>query len=293
MKLKIVFVSITIAILLLSFMVFRAGTLLSSPYPSNVGEAPKDLNAQQVAFQSSSGNTLSGWFIPGQSDKGGILLMHGIGANRLQMLERARFLNKYGYSVLLFDFQGHGESQGKQVTFGYLESFDANTAFDFLKNKLINKTIGVIGVSLGGAAALLGNVVNGNADALVLESVYPTIEEAVANRLIMRLGGIGEYLVPLLTLQLKPRLGFSAKELRPIEKIAQTKGAVFIINGSADKHTTLSEAKRLHDNAHQPKEFWAVEGAAHIDIYKYKGQEYKNRILSFFEGHLKKTVPKP
>lgn len=293
MKFKIIFISTVIAILLLSFVVFYAGTLLSSPYPSNVGEAPKELNAQQITFQSSSGNIISGWFIPGQDDKGGILLMHGIGANRLQILERARFLNKNGYSVLLFDFQGHGESQGKQVTFGYLESFDANAAFDFLKNKLTNKTIGVIGVSLGGAAALLGHVVNGNADALVLEGVYPTIEEAVANRLIIQFGSIGEYFVPLLTLQLRPRLGFGARELRPIEKIAHTKGAVFVINGSIDKHTTLSEAKRLYDNAHEPKEFWAVEGAAHIDIYKYKAEEYQNRILYFFENNLKKIAPVP
>jgi alpha/beta superfamily hydrolase len=51
--------------------------------------------------------------------------MHGVRANRLSMVERARFLSYAGYSVLLFDFQGHGESTGQHITFGYLESKDA------------------------------------------------------------------------------------------------------------------------------------------------------------------------
>lgn len=74
--------------------------------------------------------------------------MHGVRSNWLQMLERAKFLNMHGYAVLLFDFQGHGESPGEYITFGSLESLDAEAALSFLKSKLSKKTIGIIGVSL-------------------------------------------------------------------------------------------------------------------------------------------------
>ena len=60
--------------------------------------------------------------------------MHGVRSNRLQMLDRARFLNKFGYSVLLFDFQAHGESIGDHITFGYLESLDANAGYSYLES---------------------------------------------------------------------------------------------------------------------------------------------------------------
>lgn len=285
MKPRVLLLSSIIIVLICLFAIFLGGTLLSSAFQSKIGESPNDLPSQQVTFQSRSGNKISGWFIPGQADKGGILLMHGVRSNRLQMLERARFLNRDGYSVLLFDFQSHGESSGKHITFGYLESLDANAAFTFLENKLSNKRIGVIGVSLGGAAALLGEVV-GKSDAIILESVYPTIDEAIANRLTMRLGGIGKYLVPLITLQLQPRLGFRSQELRPIDKIVKAQGAVFVIHGAIDKHTTLSESKRLFENAHEPKVFWKVEGAAHIDICKFKVKEYSKRVLAFFDNYL-------
>ena len=53
-----------------------------------------------------------------------ILGMHGVRGNRLSMLDRARFLSHAGFSVLVFDFQAHGESSGEHTTFGELESLD-------------------------------------------------------------------------------------------------------------------------------------------------------------------------
>jgi len=238
----------SLAVIFLSCIGFSViliiGSFLSAPHPSIVGSIPMSVPAKNVKFESQNGNLLSGWYIPGEDKRAGILLMHGIKSNRLQMLERAKFLNKAGYSVLLFDFQGHGESEGDQVTFGYLEAQDADSGFTFLQNQLTNKSIGVIGVSLGGAAAILSSVLT-KADALILESVFPTIEEAVSNRLTMRFGYIGRYFSPLLLWQIKPRLGFDPKRLRPIEHISRATGAIFIIAGTNDKHTTILESRRL------------------------------------------------
>jgi uncharacterized protein len=137
--------------------------------------------------------------------------MHGIHSNRLSMVRRARLLNAAGFSVLLFDFQAHGESTGARITFGHLEAEDAGSAVAFVRARLPNERIGAIGTSLGGAAALLGPhplPVN----ALVLESVYSDIAPAITNRLRAvlgpSLGGIAaptlEYLFELL---LPPVLG--------------------------------------------------------------------------------------
>ncbi len=274
------------SIILLFFIVpILVGTLLSLPDQSDVGEPPNDIKIEKVSFPSKSGSYISGWFAPGKENMGGILLLHGVRSNRLQMLSRAKFLNKHGYSVLLIDFQGHGESQGKHITFGYLESMDADAAFVFLEKKISNRNIGVIGVSLGGAAALLGQVAE-KSNAVILESVYPTIEEAIKNRITLRFGETGKYLVPLFTLQLKPRLGVNPEQLRPIEQITNAKGAIFIICGSLDKNTTETESKRLFEKANEPKQFWEVDGAAHVDFSTFVGDRYKTKVLSFFEHYL-------
>ena len=175
-----------LGVLLISFMgMWLAGSVLSASANQTVGNLPSDLAGTSVQFPSTSGATIHGWFIKGKKGAGAIILMHGVRANRLSMLDRARFLSHAGYSVLLFDFQAHGESTGEHITFGYLEGMDAQAAVSFLRSKAPDEKIGVIGVSMGGAAALLASPPL-DVNALVLEMVYPTIDEAISNRLTPR-----------------------------------------------------------------------------------------------------------
>ena len=211
--------------------------------------------------------------------------MHGLRANRLAMLNRARFLTAAGYSVLLFDFQAHGESTGDTITFGYLESKDARAAVDFVRLKYPNGPVGIIGVSMGGAAALLASP-KLDIDAVVLEEVYPDIKSAIADRFQMALGGWARMLTPLLSLQMKPRLGVGADQMRPIDRISQIQIPKLIIAGSEDRHTTLEESLALFDAATEPKQFWVVEGASHTDMCSFAPAEYRDRILTFFAANL-------
>lgn len=275
-----------LSILCISFVVMLSiGSVLSAPNNVEIGEIPSELNGKEVNFKNKAGNILSGWFVPGDEQHGGILLMHGVRSNRKEMVQRAIFLNQVGYSVLLFDFQAHGESKGKNITFGYLESQDAETGYDYLINNIKKKTVGVIGVSLGGASALLGNVAK-NSNALIIEAVYPTFTEAVQNRISMRLGKIGHYLSPLLIWQIEPRLGFNPKVLTPIHQLSELNTPLLLIAGTNDKHTTLSESQRMYNIASEPKEIWLVEGAKHQNFHRYSPLIYQDKILDFFNKYL-------
>ena len=139
---------------------------------------------------------------------------------------------------------------------------------------------------MGGAASLLATPPL-EVDALILESVYPTIEEAISDRITMRLGAFGTILTPLLTYQLKPRLGVGPEELRPIEKARESHTPKFFIFGSEDRHTRIAESKRLFADAADPKEAWAIEGAGHIDLHEFSTVEYERRVLYFLERYLR------
>ena len=190
------------------------------------------------------------------------------------MLPRARFLHRAGYSVLLFDLQAHGESTGDRITFGIKEGLDVASALDVLRQKAPGERVGVIAVSLGGAAALLGPHPL-NVDALVLESVFPTIVQATRNRV----GSLG---TTLLLWQLRPRLGLSPSDLRPIDHIRDVRAPIFVISGDADRHTTPADTRAMFEAANEPKTLWLVPGAAHEDLYAVAGQEYERQILGFF-----------
>ena len=291
MKRKLAIITVAGLLLIGLSAVWVAGSVLSSPAPWPIGAMPADLKGQSVEFASTSGETLRGWLIPGHKGAGAIVLLHGLRGSRLQMVGRARFLSAAGYTVLLFDFQAHGESTGKQITFGYLESRDAQAAVNFLRASLPGEKIGVIGLSMGGAAAVLATP-QLNVDAMSLEMVYPSISQAIADRLTMRLGGWGSTLTPLLSWQLKPRIGVGADALRPVDKVSEITIPKLFIAGAEDHHTTLAESRQFFNAAAQPKEFWVLPGADHTDPHGVAPQEYERRILDFFEQPLRKQSRK-
>ncbi len=285
MNRKLLIIGITTIVIFLA-TVWITGTILCSPVNQEVGNFPVDLVLSPVQFSSLSGTTIHGWFIRGKENAGVIILMHGVRANRLSMLERARFLAHADYSVLLFDFQASGESIGKQITFGYLESKDAQSAVDYIHSTLPKEKVGIIGVSMGGAAVLLANP-QLNVSAVVLEMVYPTIEQAVSNRLTARLGNWATVLTPLLTWQFKPRLGVGVEELRPIAHVGELNCPKLFIAGAEDLYTTLEESNQLYEAANMPKELWVVPNAKHIDFHILSREEYEKRVLYFFETNIR------
>jgi uncharacterized protein len=263
-------------------MVYFAGSALVAPARASIPDSALGLRHEKVEFSGDSGNRLCGWYVPSDTDAvGTIVLMHGVRANRLSMIRRAEMFHRAGYAVLLFDFQAHGESPGEHITMGYLESRDARAAVAYARARAPDRFVGAIGVSLGGAAALLGEAPL-PVDALVLEAVYPDIDTATANRLRIRFGSPGEWLSPLLLMQLHPRLGIEPKDLAPIAAISRARSPILIIAGDADRHTTLADSQRLFEAAPIPKQLWVIPGAAHVDFSAYSAQQYEEHVLSFF-----------
>jgi pimeloyl-ACP methyl ester carboxylesterase len=191
-----------------------------------------------------------------------------------------RFLHAAGFAVLAIDFQAHGMSGGEIITIGALESFDVRASVDWLRSRLPSEKIGAIAISLGGAAALVGEAPL-DVEALALESVYPDIERATSNRFRMYLGPLG---APASRFALSAggrALGVDPEFLRPVDAVRDFRGAVFVLSGDRDKPTPIAEAIELFDGANEPKRFWAVGGAGHVDLHAYAGQEYERRMLEF------------
>ena len=248
--------------------------------------APKNLALEEVAFPSASGATIQGWLVLPATNRGIVILQHGIRGCRTDMIDRARFLSAAGYCVLLFDFQAHGESIGKQITFGHLESRDSQAAVTFIKQRFPGQPIGLIGVSLGGSTALLAEPPL-DVQALVIELAFPDLVTATKDRLEWTMCRPARLLSPLLTCQIPMRLGVRLDELRPIDCVAKIKTPKLFMNGTRDPRTKFSEAQEMFDRAAEPKVFFPVEGAGHEDLHHFLGERYERLIVDFLEKNLK------
>jgi fermentation-respiration switch protein FrsA (DUF1100 family) len=272
-------------------LLFAAGEILTHSASRRIGRAPADLHATTVVIPTAEGEFVSGWLSRGRSGTGVVLLLHGVRSDRRQMVDRARFLRRAGYSTLLIDLPAHSESSGDRITYGARESVGVRAALAFLRNTFPHEPVAVIGVSLGAASFVLSHA-SPAPDAVVLETMYPTITDAARDRIAIRLGPAGRLLAPLLVWQLPLRIGVSPSALRPVADIGELRAPVLIASGTVDRHTRLEETRRIYTAAQAPKALWEVSGAAHVDLYRFAPAQYERVMLAFLRSHLHAAQPR-
>lgn len=280
--------------------VLGVGLYVAAPRPAVLGPPPGSLaGAEMAQFASASGSMLHGWYLPPARVGGGVVvLMHGYLSNRGAMAARAAFLHSQGFGALLFDFQAQGESPGRHITFGYLEGMDAAAAVAFVRGRAPGERVGLIGVSLGGAAVTMMPRATAPlaVDAVVLESVFPTLDSALRNRLAMYVPRVvapvaRAVLAPLLEALMPPILGVGVGEVAPVVGIRRVRAPLLVLAGDQDDRTTIEEGRALFAAAAEPKEFWEVAGAGHVDLERLEGAGYWARVLPFLTRHVQRGAP--
>ena len=262
------------------------GDLATMTFPRRVGAPPCELGAETVVVPVRAREPLAGWFVEGPPGAPTVVLLHGHKQTRRQPLARAEMLLAEGYGVLLVDLPGHGESHAESVTYGWTERFAASASVDYVRQRRPWTRVGVVGMSLGGAAAALAGPYL-EADALVLEASFGTFEAAVRNRVRHVLGPISPPIEAMLVGQIRAQLGVPPDSVRPVAALARTTTPTFVMAGAADPFTLPAETRSLYDAMQGPRELWLVEGAGHDDLYAAAPEEYRRRVLAFFDSHLR------
>ncbi len=264
----------------------------TSPQPRPVGQPGEYLPAaaESVAFPAADGVILRGWYaVPsaaGPQPAGparAVVLLHGFGSTRRQMLARAGWFHQLGFAVLLYDARGHGESEGTRVSAGWFETADLAGALACLRTRGY-RDIGLVGVSQGAATITLAADRLRGVRWIALESMYPTLRDALDRRfrLSFHLPGwlAGALFVPFA----EWRLGLDIDTVAPRDHIARLPCPVYVMHGDADRHTLPSSARELHALAPTQKSLWLVPGAAHRDLYSHAPREYEARLTAFLQS---------
>ncbi len=266
---------------------------MTGPRSSSVGSASAP--ARDFTLYAADGVRLAATHWPGWQGNGpSVLLLHGNGASRQALAASAGWLNRLGYTVLTLDFRGHGESEATARSFGWNEALDARAAFDWLKREQGGSPVAIIGISLGGAASLLGPDGPLPAEALVLQAVYPDIRHAIRNRIAAVAGSaIAEASEPLLSFQSYLRYGVWPAALSPIEALRRFGGAVLVIGGEADRYTPPEETRRMFNSASGARRLWLAPGADHVTTSSLATDEYRTIVLDFLSAAIGRPAGTP
>lgn len=264
---------------------WRVGTMLIAREPRQALAAPVDLPVERIALDEPDAPELVGWVADRKGSCGTIVLLHGRGANRLATLQRAKMLFEAGYSVVLFDLSGHGESGGTVQGFGYTEGEDAARILTYARQRFAGQKLGALGSSLG-AASFVFATPKTLADAYVLEQLYATLRETTAWR--MPFGILRGLQADVLLAQMPLRLGFSADDVRPVERIGKIGRPLMLLAGTADPFIDRGQVTALQDAAPALHLVW-FEGAGHVDLLRYDGTRYRDAVLPFLSKNLCQT----
>jgi len=260
-------------------------------YPLYIPPSRFGVTFEDAQFDASDGVKIKGWFIKGNG-KGRVptvIICHGLGANRSDFTELAAGLSRNGYNTLLFDFRGHGESERKASSFGYLEQRDLLGAIRYIKERkdVDAEEIAVYGFSMGGAVAVLTAAETSDIKGVIADSSFTTLREQGERLFKGSLLPSSIFLRPI-TWMYELSFRLDAGKVAPIDRIHDiSPRGVMIIGGGEDEQMPSSDAMRLFAAAGEPKELWLIPGAVHGGTVYMAGDEYRKRVLRFLDTHLK------
>jgi dipeptidyl aminopeptidase/acylaminoacyl peptidase len=245
-----------------------------------------------VAIATSDNVQLRAWYIEPEHPNGrAVALFHGVTDTRRGVAGFGELFLANGYSILLPDARGHGESGGAIATYGVLEAKDIALWADWLKQKNEGCIYG-FGESMGAGLVLQSLREHAAFCAVIAESPFSDFRHAAYDRIAGR-SGVPRPLTRILAalpveigfLYARARYGIDFSLAPPQEAVAHSSTPVLLIHGLADQNLLPDNTERIQHGRANDTDTWFVPGAAHCGAWSTVGDVFNRRVLSFFQSH--------
>jgi fermentation-respiration switch protein FrsA (DUF1100 family) len=241
------------------------------------------LSYEDCRLTASDGKTITGWWIPAPSpplaDSAGsvpeppaILFLHGNAGNISHRILHVSHFHRAGFSVLIIDYRGYGESAGSPTERGLQR--DARAAWEHLVGQrgVPPGRVILYGESIGSAPALhltqeLAARGEEGPGAVIIEGAFTSAGE-MAGRVF-----------PFLPVRWVLRL-----RMDNLSAVKRIRTPLLSIHGSRDEIVPFRMGRAVHEaSISQTKEFFEVDGAMHNTVWLVAGDEVRERIRAFAE----------
>ena len=254
---------------------------------------------EDVTFKSRDGLTLKGWWFPAPAGPGIVaatkaaVLVHGKDQNRIDSSfdpgRIARALLADGWSVLLFEMRGHGESDGLRWGLGQYEPNDILAAIDLAAQKTgqPRSRVATIGESMGGGSVLMTVGKDPSIGPVVTDSAYASAA-TVVDEVGPEYSGLPSFFTPGLVLMSRVVSDIDIGSVVPTDVVRAHPERAFLFIQCVDDHTVaLHHGLDLKAASANPDtQLWVVKDCGHVKAFITHPQEWTDRVLAFLDKHV-------
>lgn len=197
-----------------------------------------NIETREVCFKSSNGNILRGLYFGMPGTRKVFLVCHGKGNNIYCQFPKVQMLLGFGASVLMYDYQGFGNSQGRVSIEGSCD--DAVAAYDYLieHEKHSGKDIVAFGQSFG--SGVVGQLAaRRKLGGVVIHSGFASLVSAGRDTFFW--------------LRWYPEWAFPRQKMDNIAVFSKPHPPLLIVHGTTDHILSYSRAAELYEKAIEPK----------------------------------------
>ena len=283
--------------------------MMVKPFQSPLFDSPTNysLDYEDVEFEARDGVTLRGWLIRGGTDRVIVQSHFGVQCNRggwspkgkgpikpwkedIGFLRQAKFLSEQGYSVLMYDLRGHGESDIGTipwVSWGPEEAKDVIAAVDFViaRPEFANARVGLLSICMGAASTTYAYGLSDGLDRRENVKALIAVQPLLYSYFVKALGMPG-FMERAGSQVSRDRLGFDMAEPNFIEDAAKITVPTLVIQNENDPWTDMDMVRAFYDALGTEKELRLldVEGSR-FAAYDYLGR-LPQEFVGWFDKHL-------
>lgn len=260
---------------------------------------------EDIYIQSEDGLKLHARLMDQFGAKGTVLMFHGYRTHpEVDFSASSHVYYECGNRIVHIDQRAAGESEGKYIGFGVLESRDCCLWAQYIANRFgTDQKIILAGLSMGASTVLMATAhhedrrvrincspeepmevsmtLPKNVTGIVADSVFSSPYDIIKKRIRTTYHCKGRLLTIAIGIWSRMLAHYSLKELSVPDVMKHNTIPVLLVHGTEDSNVPVEMTVKVAENCQAPKQVLLVKGAEHGTGYLVDNEAYKKALQEF------------
>lgn len=191
-----------------------------------------------------------------------------------------------GHNVILIDQRAHGESEGKQITYGICERHDLIAWANYAAERFRDRPIILLGISMGGATVVAASNLEmpEAVKCIISDCPYSVLRDILIST--ARKMGFPSWVYPLISLSAKMFGKINIPDGNFVESVRKTRLPILIIHGEDDGFVPAEMSAALYEANPEMIRRITFPGAHHGTSYLTDRDRYMSEFDAFVSEHI-------